>query len=1187
MTDIEYWYKNFRNAILGIDYEEIEPRFGSNKPPLILYPHQDIFSDNFLEGVKNGETVFLFGAKARSGKTMCVGGVAKKYLETNKKLNMLIATPIPKETISQFTDGLFNRFQDFSTLNIVEIRQGSDIDEMVLKENNIIVVSKQLLDNYTGDERVKRIFNLDLDIIVYDESHYHMTTVKSAEILTAYSTPRTVKLFLTATYSKPLIKWKIPVKNQFYWDVEDEKLCKNRNLKELARRHGDVVYRYITEENKNEVLKIYDEMPELYILSSVACKQKLDRIREKIQGTPYGFSTTTLLCGKYDHEVDSLLKLISGSDKEKDFPDGENWSFFGRMIRISVDNGSRTLFTNNNFTTQLWFLPFGKGRSIVDISEYLRGRMILDSVLKEFEIVILNSSQEYEQKNVKNFVENNEIRAKKNGKRGLIVLLGMQLSMGITLPNVDVVFLLGHHVSSDLIYQMLSRCMTERTNASNHLNPQKKKYGFVVDLNPSRVLSTIVGYGCRRHDLDIEQKLQYIIRYNLINIDNDFFGAKKINGTETIKKLMEEWKACANNDYKQLVRKIRETNVIVSAEIQECLNELFMELPDNPPIQIKTKMDEKNEEPLPTGIQNLPVEMAEEKTETTKPVKNISFSRDVLDLVIPLLCILTLKTHHRDIFEMFRVVRTDSFLFKVFKSQLKIWWGNRYCNIIIYFLRKALKLYIKEDSEIYNTTVNLKMALYDCINQPEKLLERINDGMRTTPDEKNKYGEVFTPMEFIEKILDKLDGHYKKTYGKSIFSNPSLTWFDPAVGMGNFLVAVYLRLMKGLKEIFPDEETRKSHIIQKMLFMSELNKKNVFICHQIFGKYKPNIHEGDTLKMSPETVFGIRSFDVVLGNPPYNKNGIRRTGKTKDESGEKAETIWKDFIMYALKYLKQNGFLCFINPPRWLRKNGKDEKIHDFMLRNYIIWIELMDGSETKKMFEAELALSFYILQKSPNTNRNLTEITSTVSRAKIFLQTEMVYLHPDYPISLLFQTILSKIYLFIKKNSLKLNAHKHSGNYSNDKKYTKLPEKYTAEDMWGVATFLREGSPLSNFQTGVMVKKLHTRHPLTTVRKLIVANKTTVDGAFIDNGNLGLTGGDKFYILGDNLEVILKILNFKITKIIMSSTYFRFQYLDADFWDYIPDFRKMGYTDITEPEFYDLLGLTPTEISQIEKFKN
>ena len=55
---------------------------------------------------------------------------------------------------------------------------------------------------------------------------------------------------------------------------------------------------------------------------------------------------------------------------------------------------------------------------------------------------------------------------------------------------------------------------------------------------------------------------------------------------------------------------------------------------------------------------------------------------------------------------------------------------------------------------------------------------------------KLKYGEVITPLDFAEKILDLLP--------KKVFQNPNLKWLDPCVGTGNFCVVLYKKLFQNL-----------------------------------------------------------------------------------------------------------------------------------------------------------------------------------------------------------------------------------------------------------------------------------------------------------------------------------------------------------------------------------------------------
>jgi hypothetical protein len=132
---------------------------------------------------------------------------------------------------------------------------------------------------------------------------------------------------------------------------------------------------------------------------------------------------------------------------------------------------------------------------------------------------------------------------------------------------------------------------------------------------------------------------------------------------------------------------------------------------------------------------------------------------------------------------------------------------------------------------------------------------------------------------------------------------------------------------------------------------------------------------------------------------------------------------------------------------------------------------------------------------------------------------------------------------------------------------------------MWAIDTY--------TIKEGIMVKKATETHPDANKRKLIIANKASFNGAFIDDGKISLTGNHKFYVVGDKLELLKKILDFNIINIIGHYTKYGQDFLDNESFKYIPDIRKLGINDITEDEFYKLIGLTRQEINQIKKPSN
>jgi type I restriction-modification system DNA methylase subunit len=105
--------------------------------------------------------------------------------------------------------------------------------------------------------------------------------------------------------------------------------------------------------------------------------------------------------------------------------------------------------------------------------------------------------------------------------------------------------------------------------------------------------------------------------------------------------------------------------------------------------------------------------------------------------------------------------------------------------------------------------------------------------------------EVFTPPVLIEEILDSIP--------LSVWSDPNKTWLDPSAGIGNFSVFVLDRLMDSLKEWEPNEELRKKHILENMLYHVEMNPESVAKLQKVLnpeGKYTLNVHCGDFLEFA-------------------------------------------------------------------------------------------------------------------------------------------------------------------------------------------------------------------------------------------------------------------------------------------------------------------------------------------------
>jgi hypothetical protein len=503
------------------------------------------------------------------------------------------------------------------------------------------------------------------------------------------------------------------------------------------------------------------------------------------------------------------------------------------------------------------------------------------------------------------------------------------LSLGITINSCDIVMLMNNTLLSDRIMQQMYRCMTEGQN---------KTCGFVVDLNISRVLKTCINYTIYNNSKSIEDKINYLIENHLINIDIDMMHSKKINSDEIIKKLMDIWKRDPINSFNTLLRNLDNDYIIFDNPTQKLLNASFTNSLKDNKVDLIVKLNDTNElQKLPSGKEKIKNESSESDNNLThndeKKEKeiNISFTKDVLPYIIPLTCILTIENENNDLIHMLNDINKSNELLEIFDDQCLIWWNKKDLIKIIY---NIINKYFDKSSNIYNILIQFKMSIQNLLDRPNELLELISKCLKPKIIEKKTFGEVFTPMDFINnKMLKDIEDYWLKNKNENIWTNEKLTWYDPAAGMGNYPIAIYYKLMEGLKNKIPNEIERKKHIIEKQLYMGELNKKNYFVVKQIFNinnEYKLNLFLGDTLKIDIKKVFNKSKFDIIIGNPPYNE-------EFKGNNGY-APPLFNKFIEY---YMKKCKILSFIIPSRWFVGGKGLDKFLLFMTnRDDIVYIK-------------------------------------------------------------------------------------------------------------------------------------------------------------------------------------------------------------------------------------------------------
>lgn len=221
---------------------------------------------------------------------------------------------------------------------------------------------------------------------------------------------------------------------------------------------------------------------------------------------------------------------------------------------------------------------------------------------------------------------------------------------------------------------------------------------------------------------------------------------------------------------------------------------------------------------------------------------------------------------------------------------------------------------------------------------------------------KKQFGEVFTPPHLIHEILDHLPS--------TVWSNPSLTWLEPACGHGGFMLHVYHRLYHGLQHHIPNVTKRHHHIITNMLHMVELNPTSVSILRQRFGK-QANIFKGDYLESSWQHHFQLSTFDIILGNPPFNN---AREEELLGTSAGKIAILWKQFLRKSMKLVSPNGFIAMIHPCNWRSPCSlwNQLKHKDFL------YLHIYSKADGRKVFGINTRFDVYVMQNKSHTKNTL-----------------------------------------------------------------------------------------------------------------------------------------------------------------------------------------------------------------------
>jgi len=236
------------------------------------------------------------------------------------------------------------------------------------------------------------------------------------------------------------------------------------------------------------------------------------------------------------------------------------------------------------------------------------------------------------------------------------------------------------------------------------------------------------------------------------------------------------------------------------------------------------------------------------------------------------------------------------------------------------------------------------------------------ENFNVSKEDKYKYGEIYTPFSLIKRMF--------QLFERSVFKDKNKKWLDTGAGLGYFSIYLYKCLMDGLVKSIPDEKERHDHIIKNMIYMVEIKEANVKQLRECFGE-EANIECIDYTSEKP--VFQNIQFHYIIGNPPYNSDGIKKVPtNNKTDKKEDGKTIWIYFIKRSISLLYPNGKLLYIVPSIWMKPDKA--KTYDLLTKYKLEKIVSLNNTETNAVFKgnAQTPTCFFLLSNCVSDKKTM-----------------------------------------------------------------------------------------------------------------------------------------------------------------------------------------------------------------------